>query len=608
MLFSSSLWATALLATTSAALRPQRRQTAPIAVTGLAGQSIQPRLEMRELQQLQPDQWNVYILGLSRMQQVDQSDFLSYFQLAGIHGVPSSDWDGVTGVPNPMSAGWCTHASNLFLSWHRPYLALYEQVVAKHAMDAASEFTGADRDRYVTAAQNLRIPYWDWARPVSPGEHAVPDSMSSSGIVVNTPQQSQVTIQNPLYSYRFQPVDSQLGSPYQNYATTVRYPTTTDSSAQSQDSEMISGVDAQQDGLRQRVYNLLTNQHNYSIVACEGSSCQGGTAGFDSFESIHDVIHVVTGGDNGDMTNIGVSAFDPAFWCHHAMVDRLSALFQGLNPDTYVLSAPQAQSNYWYNADDILGSSDALKPFYADTNGNFHTSDSVRDHTRFGYTYSELTSGNRDDIVASINQLYGGSTAPVAKRSLVGIAKGMAQRTANVTSYNGSDVASYSSSREYVANFKANKYGRFGSYFIHVFLGKPSSDPSCWGTDPNLVGTHAIFSSAPSEANSQAAVPVTGAMPLNDKLEQAHLEGKLTSLAEAVIVPYLTANLVWKAQKIEGGEIPHKELPDLQVSVASTEIRPATSMFEFPKWVGDWKIHADVTHGKPNGICDAHEL
>lgn len=84
MLFSSSLWATTLLATTSAASpSPQRRQTAPIPVTGLAGQSIQPRLEIRELQQQQPDQWNVYILGLTRMQQVDQSDFLSYFELAG---------------------------------------------------------------------------------------------------------------------------------------------------------------------------------------------------------------------------------------------------------------------------------------------------------------------------------------------------------------------------------------------------------------------------------------------------------------------------------------------------------------------------------------------
>ncbi|TID22241.1 Di-copper centre-containing protein [Venturia nashicola] len=605
MLFSSSLWATVLLVTTSvASTSPQRRQTAPVAVTGFAGESIQPRLEIRELQQQQPDQWNVYILALIRMQQVDQSDVLSWFSIAGIHGIPASDWDGVTGVSNPGGPGYCTHASNLFLSWHRPYLILYEQVVSKHAMDAASEFTGNDHDRYVTAAQNLRVPYWDWARPVASGEHVVPDSISSPTIVVNTPQQSGVAIQNPLYSYRFHPVDSRLGSPYVNYATTIRHPTTQDSSAQSQEDDMVSAVDAQQDGLRQRVYNLLSNQNNYTTVACEGPSCQGGTAGFDSFESIHDVIHVVTGGNGGHMTNIGVSAFDPIFMAHHTMIDRLSALFQTLNPDSYVMDAPQARSNWWYNRNDIKGAGDALKPFYADTNGNFHTSDSIRDHTKFGYTYSELTSGNRDDVVASINQLYGGSTAPETKRkrSLIG------NITGNITSTLGSDAGSLLPSREYVTNVQADKYGSFGSYFIHVFLGEPSSDSSSWKTDPNLVGTLAIFSTSAGEQSGQASVPVTGTMPLTDALKKHNLGGKLTSLAQAVIVPYLTANLVWKAQKTDGCEIPHTELPDLKVSVASTVIQPANSIFEFPKWIGDWTIHTDVTNGKPNGICDVRDL
>jgi tyrosinase len=306
---------------------------------------------------------------------------------------------------------------------------------------------------------------------------------------------------------------------------------------------MIASIDSQQDGLRQRIYNILSNQNNYSTAGCEGPSCQGGTGGFDSFESVHDVIHTASGGNSGDMTSIGVSSFDPIFWLHHTMIDRLSALFQGLNPDTYVLSAPQARSNYWYNTNDVLGSDTPLKPFYADTNGNFHTSDSVRDHTKFGYTYSELTSGNRDDIVVSINQLYGGSTAPVAKRSLITIAQ-------NVTSSNGTDIASYFPSREYIANIKADKYGTHGSYFIHIFLGEPSENPACWSTDPNLVGTHAIFSTSAGETSSQPPVPVTGTMPLTDALKQHRLGGKLVSLAEMIIVPYLTKNLQWRAQQV----------------------------------------------------------
>jgi tyrosinase len=322
----------------------------------------------------------------------------------------------------------------------------------------------------------------------------------------------------------------------------MRYPTTTDESAQSQDGSMISRFDQQQDSFRSRIYSILTNQHDYSTAGCEGPSCQGGAGGFDSFESVHDVIHTSAGGSNGDMTDIGVSAFDPIFWLHHAMVDRLSALFQGLNPDSYVDDAAQARSNYWYNQGDILGSGSPLKPFYADTNGNFHTSDSVRDHTRFGYTYSELVSGNPDDIRTAINQLYGGSTAPVSKRSLIGIVD-------DATSY-VSDVASYFPSRDYIANIKADKYGKHGSYFIHVFLGEPSDDPSTWSTDPNLVGTHAIFSTTDGESSSQPPVPVTGAMPLTDALKRFHLDGKLASLAEAIIVPFLTRNLHWRAQEV----------------------------------------------------------
>jgi tyrosinase len=93
MLFSFSLRlsglcaATLLLTGTGASPvnqnTPHKRQNAaPIAVTGLAGQPIQPRLELRELQQ-NADMWNIYLLGMTRMQQVDQGDFLSYFQLSG---------------------------------------------------------------------------------------------------------------------------------------------------------------------------------------------------------------------------------------------------------------------------------------------------------------------------------------------------------------------------------------------------------------------------------------------------------------------------------------------------------------------------------------------
>jgi tyrosinase len=48
----------------------------------------------------------------------------------------------------------------------------------------------------------------------------------------------------------------------------------------------------------------------------------------DAVESLHDQVH---GWVSGDMGVIGTAAFDPIFWCHHAMIDRLWDLWQVKN-------------------------------------------------------------------------------------------------------------------------------------------------------------------------------------------------------------------------------------------------------------------------------------
>jgi len=65
---------------------------------------------------------------------------------------------------------------------------------------------GPMRERYVAAAANFRIPYWDWAVTPTGGSTILPDSVKSPSIVINGPAGVQ-TIANPLYSYRFQPLD-----------------------------------------------------------------------------------------------------------------------------------------------------------------------------------------------------------------------------------------------------------------------------------------------------------------------------------------------------------------------------------------------------------------
>ncbi len=92
------------------------------------GGSLPFRREVLELQFNHPDQWNMYMLALERLQSVDQNEKLSWYQIAGIHGRPFSAWDGVASAANGSSSyqGYCTHNSVLFPTWHRPYLALFE--------------------------------------------------------------------------------------------------------------------------------------------------------------------------------------------------------------------------------------------------------------------------------------------------------------------------------------------------------------------------------------------------------------------------------------------------------------------------------------------------
>lgn len=87
--------------------------------------SVPLRIEVRELEK-DPVAWTLYILGLDMLQYTPQSDMLSWYQIAGIHGRPFIPFGNVQPKPGNEQNGYCNHVSILFPTWHRPYLALYE--------------------------------------------------------------------------------------------------------------------------------------------------------------------------------------------------------------------------------------------------------------------------------------------------------------------------------------------------------------------------------------------------------------------------------------------------------------------------------------------------
>jgi len=145
-----------------------------------------------------------------------------------IHGWPYRPWDNVQATPGNENTGYCHHVSVLFPTWHRPYLALFEvcfiiflsyvlcldktlmcrqQVLYNHIQAIASYYpAGEVRNRYVDAAVEFRMPYWDWALTPSSSQSVFPSSVQDPAAVVNGPAGPQ-TIANPLFSYGFHSAD-----------------------------------------------------------------------------------------------------------------------------------------------------------------------------------------------------------------------------------------------------------------------------------------------------------------------------------------------------------------------------------------------------------------
>ncbi|KAM0228209.1 hypothetical protein ACHAP5_012004 [Fusarium lateritium] len=130
-------------------------------------------------------QWTLFVLALERFKLKPVSEKLSYFQVAGIHGYPENTWDGApeprADPENPKAGdqpfgGYCNHNGLNFPTWHRPYMALFEQCVWDNMNDVIEHWVNKhhledpELGLWKTAKDTWRMPYWDWARQQSYNE------------------------------------------------------------------------------------------------------------------------------------------------------------------------------------------------------------------------------------------------------------------------------------------------------------------------------------------------------------------------------------------------------------------------------------------------------
>lgn len=208
----------------------------------------------------------------TKMQALSGTDNRSWIYWAEYHGFNRFDcWHHARTGPNDQGFSY-----DLFLPWHRAYLVGWD---------------------HVTREQNSAaiLPWWDWTSSAS---HTVGVPQAYSVARVNGKQ-------NPLASG---PTPNMPGD---RARRTRRFPGSPgDLPAMNQNTPANPSIES------------LLNLSSFVDFS-------------NQVQDVHDFIHGWAGGTNprnpnqgGDMGNIGVAAFDPLFWAHHAMIDRLWYLWQ----------------------------------------------------------------------------------------------------------------------------------------------------------------------------------------------------------------------------------------------------------------------------------------
>lgn len=605
------------------------------------GAAAPNRLEINDFVKT-TEPFSLYIQALNVMFKTPQSNSTSHFSIGGIHGLPFVQWEG-SGSARPVQGtqwgGYCTHGSVLFPTWHRPYVALYEQVMQQHALEIANTYQ-VNKDRWVTAAQNLRAPYWDWATNSVPPDEVI----SNTTVNIVTPDGRTTSVANPLLKYTFNPIDASFPAPYKNWRTTIRNPTSSGANATTNVQGLKDDLSSIQDDITSSTYNLLTRVHTWPGFS-NHTAGDGGSAS-NSLEAIHDEIHGYIGGQMGDPA---VAGFDPIFFLHHANVDRLLSLWSAVNSGVWVTRGPAEGGTFTISGNAVMDNNTNLTPFWDSQTGYWVSSETTTTE-RLHYSYPEFNNLPSDPaarvvaIANIINQMYGGSAfstlsttgpavsflaqPPAASRAPAAPASAPAASTPTASApapaaagtvhpFASRGGAPHTAPKaehgqeaqqvlhDWAARIHFKKYELGQSFAVLLFLGEVPADASQWRTSPSFVGAHVAFvnSAADQCANchEQAEVVAEGFVHLNTAI--AKLSG-LSSFEPTVVTPYLQSNLHWRVQTVDTRTaVELDRLPSLEVTVAAIPLTQEPGAV-FPI-AGDPHYHHHITHGRQGGARQA---
>lgn len=354
-------------------------------------------------------------------------------------------------------------------------------------------------------------------------------------------------------------------------------------------------------------YSLFTEITDYTSFSCIAP--RGFTNTGNNIEIIHGNIHNLVGG-YGHMLWPEISAFDPIFWLHHANVDRLFAMWQVLNPDSYIVPTLNAYGTFYELPGFIDSGNTSLAPFHSGNGTKMFTNDDVRNLAPFNYAYPEIPDWTLHGtqlaayVRTQINLKYN-PPVPRRKRS-----KGFRRATSIQTAF--SDIGYQEIRSLGINNAKVqwtikvvlDRYAYDTAFSLHFFMGPPPVDVSSWSTAKNLIGSQSQFIVSDVRAMFPAGAPrglSRGEVPLTHVLLAGVERGFLPDLSPASVVPILRKALSWRARTADNREIELSQLSGLSISVGSKVTVPTTREDRFPVYAPIiW--HPEATAGKTGGI------
>ncbi|KAK6507698.1 hypothetical protein TWF481_006121 [Arthrobotrys musiformis] len=402
------------------------------------GQPIPSRLEIDEWfrDEKMKKQVYLFIKALTFFQSMKFSDKLSYYSIAGIHGEPSKPtWDGVPREgegPHDPESYYCAHTVSTFLTWHRVYLALYEQRIYEIMVDEIIEkdnnILPEQKDEYREAARTWRLPYWDYA--LNP---KMANIAADQDVHIEFPNGEVHPVRNPMWQYKFDKEKTmgddslgdwaleEIGDPKDEFGYlapnlcrgTSRhvYPfKESDDWKKGNANTLRVNELLPNPGDLLHVGNFKAGTIKDAIVRLtspdqdikeNGSWATFATTRYSknpdksikwmSLEQFHNSLHYMIGGSfytngpTGHMAHVPVAAFDPIFWHHHCFIDRVFAIWQTVHQDRIWFIDSKLDK-------DDRRSDSPLAPFHKNHEGEFFDSNDVRQWITLNYTYENLES------------------------------------------------------------------------------------------------------------------------------------------------------------------------------------------------------------------------